>query len=297
LAETPAQLRDAARNLSALASQVAADTVQVHSPALTAGAAWRVPVVAVAHSCIGTWWHAVRGGTVPRDMAWRADAVARGLAVADVIIAPSRSFADALRACYGSARPIEVILNGRRPILNSAPRRQQALTAGRLWDEGKNVAALDAAAAVVSWPVLAAGSTAGPNGATAVFRNIRLLGNLDEASLAAEYARASVFVSVSRYEPFGLAVLEAAQSGCALILSDIPTFRELWNGAALFVPPNDPCRIGKALHQLLQSKHARRSQANLAHQQAAAFSLEREIAATWAIHERLSKQPQARTAA
>ena len=48
-----------------------------------------------------------------------------------------------------------------------------------------------------------------------------------------------IFVSVARYEPFGLAVLEAAQAGCALVLSDIPTFRELWGGAALFVPAND----------------------------------------------------------
>src|SRR5690625_7216151 len=33
--------------------------------------------------------------------------------------------------------------------------------------------------------------------------------------------QASVFVMPSRYEPFGLSVLEAALSGCALILSDI----------------------------------------------------------------------------
>ena len=49
-------------------------------------------------------------------------------------------------------------------------------------------------------------------------------------------ARCPIFVSAARYEPFGLAVLEAAQAGCALVLSDIPTFRELWDGAALFVP-------------------------------------------------------------
>ena len=50
-------------------------------------------------------------------------------------------------------------------------------------------------------------------------------------------ARTAVFVSPALYEPFGLAVLEAAQAGCALVLSDIPTFRELWDGVALFVAP------------------------------------------------------------
>ena len=40
---------------------------------------------------------------------------------------------------------------------------------------------------------------------------------------------------MARYEPFGLAVLEAAQAGMRLVLSDIPSFRELWDGAATFV--------------------------------------------------------------
>ena len=49
------------------------------------------------------------------------------------------------------------------------------------------------------------------------------------------------------YEPFGLAVLEAAQAGCALVLSDIPTFRELWDGAAMFVPPGRRRRLAAPL--------------------------------------------------
>ena len=56
-------------------------------------------------------------------------------------------------------------------------------------------------------------------------------------------ARAAIFVSSSVYEPFGLAVLEAAGSGAALVLSDIPTFRELWDEAALFAPPGDAAGI------------------------------------------------------
>jgi hypothetical protein len=53
-------------------------------------------------------------------------------------------------------------------------------------------------------------------------------------------------------EPFGLAVLEAAQAGCPLVLSDLPGFRELWDGAALFrrpveVPEGAQMRQGDAL--------------------------------------------------
>ena len=78
------------------------------------------------------------------------------------------------------------------------------------------------------------------------------------SSLANWYAKASVFASVSRYEPFGLAVLEAAQAGCALVLSDIPTFRELWDGAALFVPPEDPVALAEALRNTLQDDPSER---------------------------------------
>jgi len=62
---------------------------------------------------------------------------------------------------------------------------------------------------------------------------------------------ASIFCSPSLYEPFGLAVLEAAMSGAALVLSDIPSFRELWDGAAVFVSPADPDPWRDALGELI----------------------------------------------
>jgi glycosyltransferase involved in cell wall biosynthesis len=55
-----------------------------------------------------------------------------------------------------------------------------------------------------------------------------------------------------------LSVLEAAKSGCALLLSDIPTFRELWDGAALFVSPRDPNALRRALCSLCENEIQRR---------------------------------------
>jgi len=66
-------------------------------------------------------------------------------------------------------------------------------------------------------------------------------------------ARTPVFASAALYEPFGLAVLEAAQAGCALVLADIPSFRELWGEAAVFVPPESPQAIAAALAALLDA--------------------------------------------
>jgi glycosyltransferase involved in cell wall biosynthesis len=47
-----------------------------------------------------------------------------------------------------------------------------------------------------------------------------------------------------------LAVLEAALCGAALVLADIPTFRELWEGAAQFVPADDPVAWARAINAL-----------------------------------------------
>src|SRR3546814_4918927 len=69
--------------------------------------------------------------------------------------------------------------------------------------------------------------------------------------MAGWLGRATFFALPARYEPFGLAVLEAALSGCALVLGDIPTLRELWDGVAAFVPPGDIEALEDVLTQLI----------------------------------------------
>lgn len=291
LADSPAQLADAANALVRLAERMRAESVHLHTPALVGDAAWPVPVVAAVHSCVGTWWRAVRGGELPTGLAWRADAVASGIAVADAVIAPSRSFAAALSTYYGCSRPIHAVLNGRRAVVSEAKRNRHAFTAGRLWDPGKNIATVDAAASYLDLPVLAAGPVVGPNGDGNDFQHLHLLGQLDEAAMADQYGSAAVFVSMARYEPFGLAVLEAAQAGCALVLSDIPTFRELWDCAAIFVDPRDADGLAEVLHSLTRLPARCAHLGDLAQQRAASLGLERMVAATWRLHQDLRRQP------
>jgi glycosyltransferase involved in cell wall biosynthesis len=87
------------------------------------------------------------------------------------------------------------------------------------------------------------------------------LGRLAPAAIAAQLSHASIFCLPARYEPFGLSALEAALSGCALVLGDIPSLREVWGDAALFVPPNDSDLLAAALQQLIDDPNLR---ANLA---------------------------------
>jgi glycosyltransferase involved in cell wall biosynthesis len=279
------ELSLAATSLAELAETHAVDTIHLHAPAFAGCADWPVAVVAVAHSCVGTWWQAVRGGPMPNDLAWRSGATRRGLTAADAVIVPSRSFGEALRHFHRLQRTIHVIHNGRRPLPHQSLHREcHALTVGRLWDDAKNIAALDQAARSVPYPVLAAGPLQGPNNTAISLRHARWLGILDEAALAQVYARAAVFVSVARYEPFGLAVLEAAQAGCALVLSDIPTFHELWADAALFVAPEDTDELAWTLRTILADPDRCAKLGQAAAARAKIYQAEAATALTWAVH-------------
>jgi hypothetical protein len=136
-AETPAEVTAAGKALARLALRERADIVQLHSPALLAEARFAMPVVVVAHSCVATWWAAVRTGPLPDDLAWRAAQTREGLRRADATVAPTAAFADALMQAYDlPASPLPVH-NGREASafpLRAAP--PFAFSAGRLWDEG-----------------------------------------------------------------------------------------------------------------------------------------------------------------
>ena len=278
-ADGPADLAHASGRLAALAALTGVSAVHLHAPALVGAARWPVPVVAVAHSCVRTWWRAIRGGPMPDDLQWRADATGAGLRTAAAVIAPTAAHAAAVQAAYGPIL-IEAVHNGRDPEPVPKVLRQRAiLTAGRLWDDGKGVAHLDQAAAGLGAPVRAAGPTRGPHGEARAFANLDLLGTLDQPGMAAAYAGASVFASMALYEPFGLAVLEAAQAGMALVLSDLPGFRELWDGAALFV--TSPAALQPALRQALDQPGAL---AVAARERAGRYTVDAMVSGTLAVH-------------
>ncbi len=238
LCDSPAPVLSAAEAIAALAREVGADVVQVNSPTL-ACARFDQPVVAVAHGCVATWWEAAEAGPLSPDFAWHAALMREGLLAADATVAPTRAYAEAVHRRYTLPRALLAVHNGRTPLaLPPALRTDHALTAGRLWDRVKRTALLDRVAALT--PIRAAGPIAAPHGETVATEHLHLLGTLDAAALARELAGRPVFVSAATFEPFGLAVLEAAQAGCPLVLSDIATFRELWDGAALFVGGDEP---------------------------------------------------------
>ena len=226
------------------------------------------------HSCVRSWWAAVETGPLPASLAWQADLTARGYAAADQVVAPSRAFANTTQLTYRLPQSPLVVHNGRRALaLPHATPGDFIFTAGRLWDRGKTVAALEPLAAALPWPVLAAGPTEGPDGSTIRLHHVHSLGVLDAPGLANYLAQTPIFISLARYEPFGLAVLEAAQAGCPLVLADTAGFRELWDGAALFVPIDDEAAALSALRRLIADPQARRQAGQAAAADAAQYTV------------------------
>src|SRR6185312_12535483 len=205
MARTPREVLAAAARLQRLVAELRPDVVHLNSPALAAAGPLGAPTLGVCHSCVATWWAAVKGGPMPADFRWRTELLRTGLANCDVVVAPSHSFAAALAATYRVPTPV-VIHNGRaRPAPVEVDREPIVLTVGRLWDEGKNVATLDAAAAACAAPLYAAGPLESPDGASrARLAHARPLGARSADSVAAWMARASIFASAALYEPFGL---------------------------------------------------------------------------------------------
>lgn len=239
---------------------------------------WSSPVLLTAHSCVLSWWEAVKGGPPPARWDRYRETVARSLRAVDVLTAPSRAMLQSIDTNYGPGLPEHrmVVPNGRsEDQFPAAEKESFVLTAGRLWDEAKNAAAVAEIAARVPWPIFLAGDNRGPDGATPSFGGCRMLGRLTADELAGWYARASIYALPARYEPFGLSALEAALAGCALVLGDIPSLREIWRDAALYVPPGDPDRLASAVSALIADPRQRRDMALRATQQARAYTPER----------------------
>jgi glycogen synthase len=212
---------------------------------------WKAPVIAAAHSCVCSWWRAVKSEKLPA--AWReyCERVTSGLTAADLVIAPSRAMLASLEEHYGPIASTRVIPNGRsQSFFDRMPKEEMILAAGRLWDEAKNIWILTSIASDLPWPVYIAGETRHPGGKQAEFSKVECLGKLCSRELAAWFGKASIYALPARYEPFGLSALEAGLAECALVLGDIPSLREVWGDAAVFVSPSDPSQLKCALREL-----------------------------------------------
>ena len=223
-----------------------------------------VPKLVVAHSDVLSWmaWHlgqprgTLSGVALDLHLKDYRDLVAAGLKCASILAAPSRFMADSLLQIYGCRST--VIYNGvwadQYPLHNS--KEDTAIVAGRLWDKAKGATLAIEATAGLPITLKLAGSTVGPCGETIDLppaSHTAYLGALSWRDLREALSRSKLYIAASSYEPFGLAALEAAFCGCALVASNIPSYREIWGDSAVYFAAGSRVDLRSRIGRLLES--------------------------------------------
>lgn len=239
-----------------------------------------VPRVVTAHGDLITWTQAVHNH-IPRferPLTWYRNTVLAGLAGADAVVAPSRWMLDRISACYGRPLRGEVIYPGRNPIFFNpyVSKDDCVLAVGRMVDAGKQVYLLTQQPYSVPVCIVGAEHTV-PVPRIPIRADVKVAtdqtsvairGPQTEAQLRALYSRASIYAATARYEPLGMAALEAAFSRCAIVANDIPSFREIWGDAALYFRTNDASSLAENIQTLNADRPMRRAYAELAYSRA-----------------------------
>ena len=258
-------VEESGRWLQNLAREFAPDIVHLNGYA-HAALSWPAPVVCVAHSCVLSWWRAVKNSDAPSSWNCYRQKVRAGLHAADAVVAPTQAMLHEIETFYGplpQASEFKIAIhNGLRAAetrgkylqgdFSQTQRDPFVFAAGRLWDEAKNIAALDRIAASLPWPIRVAGDDRHPDGTRRATR-VQNLGFITREALEEQLNAATIYALPARYEPFGLSILEAALHGCALVLGDIPTLREVWGESAIFVAPDDDVALLDALCALIEN--------------------------------------------
>jgi glycosyltransferase involved in cell wall biosynthesis len=230
-----------------------------------------IPKIVVAHSDIVSWWVAVHGrepDDTPSMRNYRR-IVSDGLRGADLIVAPSKWMLEQVSKYYFQPAAEQVIYNGRTPRLfdSQSAKEDAVLSVGRVWDPAKNISLL--LEREESFPVWVVGWEQEPgrehqSSNRVLPKNVKLLGPKSQDELRALYEHAAIYAGTSCYEPFGLAPLEAALSGCALVLSDNPVFHELWGESGVFFKNQDAEDLARTINELRINPELRREYAGRA---------------------------------
>jgi glycosyltransferase involved in cell wall biosynthesis len=245
----------------------AADVVHLNQMAYAAFG-FHAPTLTVVHSDVVSWFRRVQGRSPGPEWRRYVEWVRAGLRASDLVVAPTAYQATLLEQSYGRSAD-RIIHNAVQApeTSRSGATGSLVLTVGRAWDEAKGIDVLDRAleqlgAAAPEAHLL--GRTDGPSELAYRPRALITHGQRGRAEVDAWMDRASIYVAPARYEPFGLAPVEAALRGCALVLSDIGSFRELWDGCAMFFPSGNPTALAETIRTLVGDVERRRSLAEAA---------------------------------
>jgi glycosyltransferase involved in cell wall biosynthesis len=273
-----------------------------HATTLALPSASPVPVVATVHDLI-PWALGGRHLLGERTRWWLGRRLLRR---ADLVLAPSEATArDARRLARVDGAHLLVVPEGLAPGFTPADgaaervaerhglRRPYLLFVGAL-DARKSPGALlrawevaRAAGADVELALAGGGSRQAP----ADMGTARRLGYVDLAALVDLYSAATCLLFPTRYEGFGLTLLEAMGCGCPVVTYRNSSLPEVAGDAAVLVDDGDADALGRAAAEvaLHPDLAARLRAAGLA--RAAEFSWRKTAGATIAAYERAARAP------
>jgi glycosyltransferase involved in cell wall biosynthesis len=186
---------------------------------------------------------------------------------ADSFIAVSAfTKSEAIRHLGLAAGRIDVILQGVEPLTPQEPLPARVSGVDRYVlfvgeaEPRKDVDTLVAAMSKLpqllrrTTALVIAGRNTAAAGAGGADMQIEITGQVSDERLASLYAGAAVFAFPSRYEGFGLPVLEAMQYGTPVIASDAASIPEAGGEAALYFPAGDSRALAECLTRILHDE-------------------------------------------
>jgi glycosyltransferase involved in cell wall biosynthesis len=118
-------------------------------------------------------------------------------------------------------------------------------------------------------------------------KQVQFPGVVSDDQLIELYQRAALLVFPSRYEGFGLPVLEAMACGCPVVSSNAASLPEVGGDAVILVPPDDVAGFAEAMTRVLENSETAQSMRARGLARAAQFTWERTARETVAVYQKV----------
>mgnify|MGYP003642709772 CR=1 FL=1 len=235
---------------------------------------WGVSTIVVAHSCVASWWKAVKNDSLPAFYKEYVKMVNQAFSKADALISPTHAILQEYQNLYGIHSNQAVIPNGFQSSIAAVlpSKRNIIFAAGRIWDEAKNISLLLEAARDIKAEIFIAGS-ASPKFPSV--KNVTFLGELSREQVTNWMRISRIYALPVKYEPFGLSFLEAANYSNTLIGGDIATLREIWEDSMVYCTGSDKKYFSELCNELLGNTSKTKMLGDKAYERSRYYTLDR----------------------
>ncbi|MEZ4715048.1 MAG: hypothetical protein R2851_03000 [Caldilineaceae bacterium] len=231
--------RDAPANGCSLAGQ--ADVDLVHLNGYAHGALpWGRPVLMVGHSCVLSWWQAVKWGSRAVVLVHLPGAGDGRAACRRLCRAPTAPCCRLCSNTTGAMEQARVIYNGRAADRFHQERKAPFVFSAGAGTRYKNIQALACGSRPGEWPVYVAGPAAWPDGRPSASSSRASTNSVAWTGMTLRIGRTTPPSTLpARYELLGLTALEAVRPGVRWYWATFPPCAAVGR-RRLYVPPTTP---------------------------------------------------------